>query len=88
MARRRVAQLQAERLHTAPLVGRAFHHGVLDCCYTLVRDWYRQERGVELLDFDRTDVWWERGENIYVEGFPVAGFRAVNRAEVSHGDVL
>ena len=73
--------------YVAPLVGREFHHGVLDC-YSLVRDWYRQERGVDLIDFDRSDVWWERGQNLYVEGYEAAGFRAVDPAEMSHGDVL
>jgi len=30
--------------YRAPLVGRQFVHGVLDC-YAIIRDWYRQERG-------------------------------------------
>ncbi len=73
--------------YAAPLVGRQFHHGVLDC-YTLIRDWYAQERGVELPDFLRTDAWWERGQNLYLEGFPRAGFRSVPLESMSHGDVL
>ncbi|MDR3427935.1 Mov34/MPN/PAD-1 family protein [Silvimonas sp.] len=38
--------------YEAPLVGRSFHHGVLDC-YSLIRDWYRRERGISLPDFER-----------------------------------
>ena len=59
--------------YVAPLVGRVFSHGVLDC-YAIIRDWYRQERGIELLDFDRSDGWWERGGNLYLDNFGKAGF--------------
>ena len=47
----------------APLVGREWSHGVLDC-YSLVRDWFRSERGVLLPNFARFDDWWKRGENL------------------------
>lgn len=40
-----------------PLVGRPFVHGVWDC-YAIVRDWHKQERGIELPDFPRLDDWW------------------------------
>lgn len=63
--------------YKAPLVGREFSYGVLDC-YTLVRDWFRQERGVELMDFDRDQFdWWKKGKDFYMENFAKAGFRRV-----------
>jgi len=37
-----------------PYVGREFVHGVVDC-YTLVRDWYAREYGIQLRDYDRRD---------------------------------
>jgi proteasome lid subunit RPN8/RPN11 len=49
--------------YVAPLVGRQWAHGVLDC-YALVRDWYAQERGIDLPDFERFDEWWKRGLNL------------------------
>lgn len=66
--------------------GRVFVHGVVDC-YTLIRDWYRAERSIELPDFARHDDWWLKGQNLYLEGFPQAGFTAVNDA-MQPGDVL
>jgi proteasome lid subunit RPN8/RPN11 len=75
--------------YEAPLVGRSFAHGVLDC-YTLVRDWYRLERGIELPDFNRPDNWWDDGESdLYTQGFPLAGFRTLSGAdELGVGDVI
>lgn len=64
----------------APLIGRKFAHGVLDC-YSLVRDWFREERGVELPDFDRDELWWRHGDNLYMENFHKAGFRKLEDHE-------
>jgi len=60
--------------YRAPLVGREFSHGVLDC-YQLIVDWFAQERGVTLPQFPRADEWWNDGQSdLYTEGFPKAGF--------------
>lgn len=59
--------------YVAPLVRRKFVHGVHDC-YTIIRDWYKQERGIDLPNFHRDDEWWNNGGNLYVENFPRAGF--------------
>lgn len=66
--------------YLAPLVGREWAHGVLDC-YSLIRDWYRIERGIELRDFHRDDEWWTRGENLYLDNFQQAGFRRLADGE-------
>lgn len=71
--------------YVAPLVGRVFSHGVLDC-YAIIRDWYAQQRGVQLPDFDRRDGWWERGENLYLDNFGKAGFEVCK--ELHEGAVL
>jgi proteasome lid subunit RPN8/RPN11 len=62
--------------YAAPLIGRPFFHGVLDC-FTLIRDWCRIERGIEIPNFERRDDWWTRGENLYVDHFAEAGFYCV-----------
>lgn len=73
--------------YKAPLVGREFHHGVLDC-YTLIRDYYQEELGITLKDYDRTDNWWHRGENLYLKNFQDAGFEEVDIKDIQVGDVI
>lgn len=73
--------------YTAPLLGRDFTHGVLDC-YTLIRDWYAREWGLTLPDYPRTDRWWEdkHGPSLYQHHFAEAGFVQVDSPQ--RGDVL
>jgi proteasome lid subunit RPN8/RPN11 len=75
--------------YVAPLIGREFSHGALDC-YGLIRDWYRLERGVELPDFERPDGWWDDGRSsLYLDNFGTAGFSVVGQDAVPQpGDVL
>lgn len=73
--------------YQAPLVGREWSHGVLDC-YSLIRDWYARERGLRLPDFDRRDEWWLRGENLYTEHFREAGFDQIDPEDIQDGDVI
>lgn len=70
--------------YVAPLVGRSYSHGVLDC-YQIVVDHYKQVLGIELPQFRREDGWWERGENLYIENFEKAGF--VNMGDGSLTDI-
>lgn len=73
---------------TAPLLGRQFFHGVLDC-YTLIRDWYQRDAGIELLDFERADDWWNQGQDLYMQGFAQTGFERVpDGAALQPGDVV
>ena len=75
--------------YQAPLVGRQFQHGVLDC-YQLVVDWYARERSITLMQFDRADNWWDDGtSDLYTQGFPQAGFvRLADGAPLEEGDVI
>lgn len=70
-----------------PMIGHAFRHGVNDC-YTAIRRWYWQRRGVLLPDFARDDQWWKMGGNLYADGFAKAGFRKLGPDEApGEGDV-
>lgn len=75
--------------YLAPLVGREFSHGVLDC-YQLIVDWYARERGIVLKQFPRGDEWWNDGRSdLYTEGFPQAGFVKIPEGtEPQVGDVI
>lgn len=77
--------------YVAPLLGREFVHGVHDC-YSLIRDWYRAERGIELRDFERSDEWWADGKSdLYLDNYRAAGFLEVSvpaSGDFEIGDVL
>lgn len=65
--------------YQAPLLGRDYHHGILDC-YTLIRDYYQRELGVYLNDYKRKDEWWtdESSESLYADNFKNEGFFEVD----------
>lgn len=74
--------------YRAPLVGREFSYGVNDC-WSLIRDWYREDCALELMDFERPEKWWERGGNMYVENYERAGFRRLAEGEpLERGDII
>lgn len=72
--------------YEAPLIGRPFAHGVLDC-YSLVCDWYRRELGIDLPDYPRRDDWWLHGEDLYMQNFAAAGCAPIVGAP-QRGDII
>ncbi|MFJ3259646.1 C40 family peptidase [Pseudomonas sp. NPDC086581] len=81
-----LAEIQPEG-YSAPLVGREFAHGVLDC-WSLCRDWYAREWGLELPNYPRRDLWWEEGESLYEQHYQAAGFYPVEVADIRRGDMI
>ena len=82
-----------DMLTPPPLIGREFRHGPSGSdgkgdCYALIRDWYRQEHGVMLPDFPRSDSWWEYGDNLYENNFRATGFKEIAASEARDGDVF
>jgi proteasome lid subunit RPN8/RPN11 len=75
--------------YQAPLVGRAWCHGVLDC-WALCRDWYARERGVDLPDPHRDDNWWADGStDLYNDSaLADASFARVSLSELAPGDLI
>lgn len=72
--------------YEAPLVGRTFAHGTLDC-YTLVQDWYKRELGITLPHFDRPDDWWNKGGDLYMQHFAEVGC-AQAKGPLKRGDII
>lgn len=68
------------------LLGRRFEHGVTDC-YSLFRDAYHL-CGIDLPDFERTNGWWLREENLYLKNMGANGFYKVSPADAMPGDVI
>lgn len=81
--------------YEAPLVGRAFHYGVLDC-WALVRDYYARVKGIELPAFDHgPDGWWQDRdpENTFSPyedpaNMEAAGFVRIDGKPTKEGDVI
>jgi len=71
--------------YKAPLLGRVFQHGVLDC-YTFIRDYYDQNLNITLPDFVRGDNWWLGEDDLYLDNFAKAGFSRVD--ELQEHDVI
>ena len=71
----------------APLLGREFSHGLLDC-WGACRDWYAREAGLQLANFERHDLWWEdeHGPSHYEDNFMAVGFERVDSPQ--RGDLL
>lgn len=73
--------------YEAPLVGRQFAHGVLDC-YTLVRDFYARDLGIQLSQYEREDDWWEKGQDLYsLDRLRAEGFELID-GEPQRGDMV
>ncbi|HYG86993.1 MAG TPA: Mov34/MPN/PAD-1 family protein [Azospirillum sp.] len=78
-------RLWGDGLPVPELLGRPFVPGITDC-YSLVRDYYRIERGIVLPEVPRDDQWWNAGENLYLDHLDAAGFRIVPESEIQPGD--
>lgn len=72
--------------YKAPLVGREFAFGILDC-FTLIQDYYSQELGIDLPTPPRKDRFWERGEELYLKNFEKWGFAPIE-GPMLPGDVI
>jgi len=72
---------------TPELLEREFIHGVTDC-YSIVRDYFKLERDIELPDYPREWAWWESDENMYLDLFEKTGFEEIDESDLQVGDVV
>jgi cell wall-associated NlpC family hydrolase len=58
------------------LLGKQFVHGTQDC-FTLVRNFYQDNWGIELTNYARPDGWWDKGMNLYMDALQTEGFEVL-----------
>lgn len=69
-------------------VGREFNFGTTDC-YSLVRDFYKNEFDIELRDYARYYGFWNDNNNLYMDNFRKEGFYLLDDTDESQfGDVF
>ena len=66
------------------LIGRDYDFGKNDC-YTLARDYYKQELNLDLPIQDFEDDWWDLGLNYFDDLFEKFGFREVQDPKIGDG---
>jgi proteasome lid subunit RPN8/RPN11 len=73
-----------------PLLGREWIHATQDC-YSLGRDWFWQERGIDLPNYARNLGWWnkpELGDGMLLDNFRRNGFRLITPDQLQVGDAV
>lgn len=72
--------------YVAPLVGREYHYGILDC-QSIVADYYKDKFNITLsTEPHPPEGWWDKGENRFFDGYIAAGFIVVDKPKA--GDVV
>lgn len=73
--------------YQAPLQGRQFAHGILDC-YTLFKDFLFREYGIKMNNYEREDDWWNNGQELYsVDRLNAEGLFQI-KDEPKRGDII
>ena len=75
--------------YKAPLLGRPWVWAVTDC-WSLIVDWYKEEKGIQLLDYERpTRIEEFTDDPVFEKYLPSRGFRLLKPDEpLMNGDVL
>ena len=74
---------------SAPYIGRAWRYGYFDC-FSLCRDFYRRELGIELDDFrrDEDEEWMSAGFTKFTDNMERQGFIKFDGRSLKKGDFL
>ena len=66
---------------------RPYIYGVYDC-YSIFRDYYRNELDITLPIFEREDGFWNRDEEMYLDNAMATGFEQIDAKEAQANDVF
>lgn len=73
--------------YEAPLEGRQFAHGILDC-FTLFKDFLWREYQIRVSNYDREDDWWNNGCDLYsIDRLNAEGFFQITD-DPKRGDII
>lgn len=76
-----------DHLLDEPITGRSYVWGVNDC-WSIIRAWYWQRRGIKLLDFPRDADQFMKGVDLFSDKFAAAGFHPIPADELQVGDMV
>ena len=75
-------------IYSVPLISREYVYGVFDC-WTLVKDTYKQELGIDLIYYIDPDFeWYKNGKNYFEELIEEANFIEVKDNSIKKYDVI
>lgn len=73
--------------YEAPLEGRQFAHGILDC-FTLFKDFLLREYNIRVSNYEREDDWWNNGGDLYsIDRLNAEGFFQITD-DPRRGDII
>lgn len=68
-------------------LGKIFEIGKQDC-FTLIRDFYKQELNIEINNYPRNDNWYKENPNIIIENYQKEGFQEAEIKDIKHSDII
>lgn len=73
--------------YKVPYLKRPYVLGVHDC-WSLVKDWYAGELGIQLVDFMDEREPYSRGDAVFLRNIEKAGFVDASKMPIKHGDLM
>jgi len=57
-------------------------------CFALLKDYYKLQLSITLPEYPREFLWWEKGEDLFVENFTQYGFREIEQNDLQIHDIV
>lgn len=76
-----------DQLPIPELEGRPYIFGVYDC-YSVLRDYYKMELGVDMPNFNRNEDFFLNGDDLYMDNAEDTGFVQVDINDIQKNDII